>query len=125
MKHDEIVHPWPMNINTYEQTFLGLSMTTLMVAGVTLIALFVTLSQTLGGLAGMLLGALLGAAGAGVVVLALTELALFNEMTLPVYLWRRFQARHDTALAIPLIVPSGAGEVIFEDWQGEEQGAIE
>ncbi|MEM7800524.1 MAG: hypothetical protein AAF633_15115 [Chloroflexota bacterium] len=127
MKLEDIVHSWPPNINRYEQKFAGISMPTLMIAGVGGIGVFVVVSQIWAGLGGMAIGLLCGLIVAGLVVLFTTPMAAFNDMTMPIYFSQRLATRGDRVMEIPMIISSDTSKetVIIENWEGVEEGVIE
>lgn len=126
MDLDKIYYPWLPNIHRFEQKFLGISMMSFMGGGVLALILFGVVSQTVGQMTGMILGAVVALIGFGLTVLCTTKLAAFHHMIFPLYLFRRWQARDEAPIHLPLILSSQSQEpVVVEDWDGQQEGVIE
>lgn len=127
MKLEDISHPWPPNIQRYEQTYFGIPINAFMVGGVFGILVFVIISQWVAGFLGMILGAMLGITAFATAILVTTPFAIFHHMRLPVYLLTRIKAaRSQTNLQLPLIVSSNSSDPVeIYDWDGTQQGVLE
>lgn len=125
MELEKIYYPWLPNIHRFEQKFLGISMMSFMGGGVLALILFAIVSQTMGNASGMIVGAVIALIGFGLTVLCTTKLATFHHMILPVYLLKRWQAKDEAPIHLPLIVSGQTHEpVVVEDWDGTEEGVI-
>ncbi len=107
---DDLSYELPLDVLHYEtRYFLGLTMNELLIVSVPAIGLML--------LAGIPAGVLTALTG----LLLAKRFEALGGRSLPVYLVARLRhiRRRDTVV-MPLILPSGGGEVVFTTWEGEE-----
>lgn len=107
MQQKEIIYRWMAPIHRFEKKFFGglLSATSFLVVGIVGIAAFAAISQlTRTGLAGIAIAIVATIVSMLLTLLVITPLPIFYDMTLPVYVWRRFQVNRNEALIRPTLL---------------------
>ena len=107
---DDLSHEWPPDVLRYESRyFLGLTLNEMLMIAIPGVALLLA--------GGFILG-VLGFAGA---FLSVKKFEALGGRRFPVYVVARLlHARRNSALTLPLIMPTGGEAVMVTTWDGEE-----
>lgn len=108
-----LIYEWPMNLVQYEaDSFLGLNIIEWMAAGMALLLSLVLVPHPL-------LKLLFGVAGGACTVLVVKKLERLGNISIPVYLWRRWRARrHPRYARLTEIVGVSGATVHLEEGDG-------
>ncbi len=93
MQLEDITYRWMAPIHRFEKKFFGglLGATSFLAVGMVGIVTFGLLSQLITGLTGMVVAAVVTVIAMLLTLLVITPLPVFYDMTLPVYVWKRWQ----------------------------------
>ena len=109
----KIVYEWPPNLTQYEATiFMGLSTTEAVGGGIALIAAVMLIPHKV-------VGGVVGVLAALLVVLALKKMERLGNISIPVFLWKRWRAsRNPRQVFLTEIIGARGGAVHLEDADG-------